>query len=116
VPAARCAPGGHERGLEISDMPSQSLQTRAPAGAQAAIADLAAIIPAMGSAASDDGLRIRAILGLPATWWQRSRFRAKLRTDLRDKPDLLRDIGIGVYEAQAEASRYFWEASILERR
>ena len=97
-------------------MPSQALQTRAPAGAQAAIADLAAVIPATAGVSGEDGFRIRAILGLPATWWQRSRFRAKLRADLRDKPDLLRDIGIGVYEAQAEASRYFWEALVLERR
>ncbi|UPJ61665.1 hypothetical protein IVB24_15735 [Bradyrhizobium sp. 192] len=59
---------------------------------------------------------IRAIVSLPATWWRRSRFRAELRADLRDKPELLRDIGIGVYDAQAEASRYFWEALIIERR
>jgi uncharacterized protein YjiS (DUF1127 family) len=29
-----------------------------------------------------------------------------LRADLRDKPDFLRDIGIGLHEAQAEASRF----------
>jgi len=73
-------------------------------------------MPATGLASDDGGLRIRAIFSLPATWWRRSRFRAELRADLRDKPELLRDIGIGVYEAQAEVSRYFWEALILERR
>jgi hypothetical protein len=33
-------------------------------------------------------------------------FRAELRADLRDKPDFLCDIGIGLHEAQAEASRF----------
>jgi len=102
--------------LEIPDMQSQALLTRAPARAQAAAADRAAVMPATGGASGDDGFRIRAILSLPATWWRRSRFRAGLRADLRENPDLLRDIGIGVYEAQAEASRYFWETLMLERR
>jgi uncharacterized protein YjiS (DUF1127 family) len=56
------------------------------------------------------------MLGLPATWWQRACFRAQLRADLRDKPDLLRDIGIGRHEAQAEASRFFWEPLLLKHR
>jgi uncharacterized protein YjiS (DUF1127 family) len=87
-----------------------------PARAQATVPDRAPVIPATRFPPNDDGLRIRAIFGLPVTWWQRSRFRAELGADLRDKPELLRDIGIGAYEAQAEASRFFWEAVILERR
>ncbi len=94
----------------------QALQTRTPSRAQAAVPDRAAVIPATGLASGDDRLGIRAIFSLPATWWRRARFRAELRADLRDKPELLRDIGIGVYEAQAEGSRFFWEALILERR
>jgi uncharacterized protein YjiS (DUF1127 family) len=64
----------------------------------------------------DDHLRFGAIFSLPATWWQRACFRAELRTDLRDKPDFLRDIGIDLHEAQAEASRFFWEPSRLKHR
>ena len=64
----------------------------------------------------DHHLRLAAIFSLPATWWQRSCFRAELRADLKDKPDFLRDIGIGLHEAQAEASRFFWEPSLLEQR
>jgi uncharacterized protein YjiS (DUF1127 family) len=56
-----------------------------------------------------DRLRLGAIFSLPATWWQRACFRAELRADLRSRPDFLRDIGIGLLEAQAEASRFFWE-------
>jgi uncharacterized protein YjiS (DUF1127 family) len=97
-------------------MRSQALPTRTPVKAQTAVLERAAVIPATGLASDEDGLRIRAIFSLPATWWRRSRFRAELRADIRDKPELLRDIGIGVYEAQAEVSRYFWEALILERR
>ncbi|MGY4314067.1 hypothetical protein [Bradyrhizobium sp. JR3.5] len=61
-----------------------------------------------------DHLRLGAIFSLPATWWQRACFRAELRADLRDKPDFLRDIGIGLREAQAETSRFFWEPSLLK--
>ncbi|MET4261279.1 uncharacterized protein YjiS (DUF1127 family) [Bradyrhizobium sp. S3.12.5] len=93
-------------------MRSQALQT----SAQAAVPDRATVIPATGSASGDNGFRIRAILSLPATWWQRSRFRTELRADLRDKPELLHDIGIGLHEAHAEASRFFWEAVLLQRR
>lgn len=93
-------------------MRSQALQTRA----QAAVPDRAAVIPPTGFTSRDNGLRIRAIVNLPATWWQRSRFRTELRADIREKPELLRDIGLGVHEAQAEASRFFWEAVILQRR
>ena len=64
----------------------------------------------------DDHLRLGAIFSLPAAWWQRACFRAELRADLRDKPDFLRDIGIGLHEAQAEASRFFWEPSLLKHR
>ncbi|MET3910492.1 uncharacterized protein YjiS (DUF1127 family) [Bradyrhizobium sp. S3.3.6] len=93
-------------------MRSQALQTNA----QAAVPDLAAVMPATGLASGDNGLRIRAILNLPATWWQRSRFRTELRADLGEKPELLHDIGIGLHDAQAEASRFFWEAVLLQRR
>jgi len=41
---------------------------------------------------------------------------AELRADIRDKPDFLRDIGIGLHEAQAEASRFFWEPLLLKHR
>jgi uncharacterized protein YjiS (DUF1127 family) len=64
----------------------------------------------------DDRLRLGAIFSLPATWWQRACFRAELRADLRDKPDFLRDIGFGLHEAQAEASRFFWEPLRLKHR
>jgi uncharacterized protein YjiS (DUF1127 family) len=63
-----------------------------------------------------DQLRLGAIFSLPATWWQRACFRAELRADLRDKPDFLRDIGIGLHEAQAEALRLFWEPLLLKHR
>jgi len=98
--------------LEIFDMQSQALRT----SAQAAVSGPAAVIPALGPTSGSNGLRIRALLNLPATWWQRSRFRTELRADLRENPELLRDIGIGVHEAQAEASRFFWEAVNLQRR
>jgi uncharacterized protein YjiS (DUF1127 family) len=64
----------------------------------------------------DDHLRLGAIFSLPATWWQRICFRAELRADIRDKPDFLRDIGISLYDAHAEASRFFWEPWLLKRR
>ena len=66
-----------------------------------------------------DHLRLGAIfspLATLATWWQRACFRAELRADLRDKPDFLHDIGIGRHEAQAEASRFFWEPLLLKHR
>lgn len=84
--------------------------------AQAAVSDRTAVMRATGFDPGDDALGIRAILSLPATWWQRARFRAELRADLRDRPEFLRDIGIGLHEAQVEASRFFWEALILENR
>jgi uncharacterized protein YjiS (DUF1127 family) len=60
--------------------------------------------------------RIAAILALPSIWWQRARFRARLRADLRDNADFLDDIGIGAHEAQAEASRLFWERTVLKHQ
>jgi len=66
--------------------------------------------------AGDDDLHLGAIFALPAMWRQRTRFRAELRADIRDRPDFLRDIGIGLYEAHAEASRFFWEPWLLKRR
>lgn len=66
--------------------------------------------------AGDDDLHLGAIFTLPAMWRQRTRFRAELRADIRDRPDFLRDIGIGLYEAHAEASRFFWEPWLLKRR
>ena len=74
---------------------------------------------ALADAGFDSGnydLRIGAIFRLPAIWWQRARFRARLRADLRDNPDFLRDIGIGAYEARVELSRSFWEPIKLRRR
>jgi uncharacterized protein YjiS (DUF1127 family) len=64
----------------------------------------------------DDHLRLGAIFSLPATWRQRACFRAELRADIRDKPDFLGDIGIDLYEAQSEASRFFWEPLLLKHR
>jgi len=63
-----------------------------------------------------DHLRLGAIFSLPGTWWQRACFRAELRADIRDKPDFLRDIGIGPCEAHAEASRSFCEPLLLKLR
>jgi uncharacterized protein YjiS (DUF1127 family) len=64
----------------------------------------------------EDHLRLGAIFSVLATWWQRACFRAELRADLTDKPDFLHDIGIGLQEAQAEASRFFWEPLLLTNR
>lgn len=60
-------------------------------------------------------MRAAAVVWLPVTWWKRARFRAQLREDLADA-DLLRDIGISVVEAQAEAARFFWEPIELTSR
>ena len=97
-------------------MRSQALQRRKPSAAQAAAPGRPAVIPATQFESGDDHLRLGAIFSLPATWWQRACFRAELRADTRDKPDFLRDIGIGVHEAQAEASRFFWEPLLLKHR
>lgn len=58
---------------------------------------------------------LRAILRLPATWWQRIRFRAQLRADMVDAADFLHDIGIDLFDAQVEAMRFFWEPVTLMR-
>jgi uncharacterized protein YjiS (DUF1127 family) len=52
----------------------------------------------------------------PETWWRRARFRAKLRADLEVGPEFLRDVGIDLCEAQAEAMRFFWEPVRLKPR
>jgi uncharacterized protein YjiS (DUF1127 family) len=65
---------------------------------------------------ADDQLRLGAIVSLAVTWWQRACFRAELRANLGDKFDFLREIGIGLHEAQAEASRFFWEPLLLKHR
>jgi uncharacterized protein YjiS (DUF1127 family) len=96
-------------------MRSQVIQKRAPLRAQAATPERPVAFPGAGFASGYD-LHVRAIFGLPVTWWQRTSFRAKLRADLKDKSDFLRDIGIEVHEAQAEASRLFWEPITLKRR
>jgi uncharacterized protein YjiS (DUF1127 family) len=96
-------------------MRSQVIQKRAPLRAQAAAPERPVAFPGAGFASGYD-LHVRAIFGLPVTWWQRASFRAKLRADLKDKSDFLRDIGIEVHEAQAEASRLFWEPITLKRR
>ncbi|WP_129272892.1 hypothetical protein [Bradyrhizobium betae] len=54
-----------------------------------------------------------AFLALPWLWRQRAAFRAELLADLRERPDFLEDIGIGVHEAQVEAVRFFWEPTWL---
>jgi uncharacterized protein YjiS (DUF1127 family) len=61
-------------------------------------------------------LRILAIFRHLATWRQRARFRAQLRTDIEGAADLLRDIGIDVAGAQIEAQRFFWQPIALKRR
>ena len=48
-----------------------------------------------------------SIFLLPATWRRRARFRKQLRADIANAPDFLRDIGIDMPEAQAEAMRFF---------
>jgi uncharacterized protein YjiS (DUF1127 family) len=60
-------------------------------------------------------LRIPAIFRLPAIWWQRVHFRARLRADIAEAADFLHDIGINLFEAQAEAVRFFWEPITLMR-
>jgi len=57
-----------------------------------------------------------SIFLLPATWRRRARFREQLRADIENAPDFLRDIGIDVPEAQAEAMRFFWEPVKLQRK
>jgi uncharacterized protein YjiS (DUF1127 family) len=69
-----------------------------------------------GFAPGHDDLRIGAIFRLPAIWWRRAHFRAKLRADLSDRSDFLRDVGISMYEARVEGARYFWEPIKLKRR
>jgi len=39
-----------------------------------------------------------------------------LRSDIENAPDFLRDIGIDVPQAQAEAMRFFWEPVKLQRK
>jgi uncharacterized protein YjiS (DUF1127 family) len=60
-------------------------------------------------------LRIPAIFRLPAIWWQRVHFRAQLRADIAEAADFLHDIGINLFDAQAEAVRFFWEPITLMR-
>ena len=74
-----------------------------------------AIAVGAGFASGGYDLRIPAILGLPLTWWDRACFRSKLRADIRDRSDFLRDIGIDVLEAHAEACRFFWQPITLKR-
>jgi uncharacterized protein YjiS (DUF1127 family) len=84
--------------------------------AQAASPERRAVIRNSEFAASIDKLRIVTIFALPGIWRQRACFRARLRADLRDNADFLHDIGIPVHEAQAEASRFFWEPVVLKPR
>jgi uncharacterized protein YjiS (DUF1127 family) len=60
------------------------------------------------------GLPLPSIFRLPLIWVERARFRARLREDLKNEPYLLRDIGIRVCDAQAEAARFFWEPVLLK--
>jgi uncharacterized protein YjiS (DUF1127 family) len=57
----------------------------------------------------------RVLFILLLIWLERSCFRAKLRADLEEDPNLLRDIGISLHEAKLEATRPFWEPVILTR-
>jgi uncharacterized protein YjiS (DUF1127 family) len=57
-----------------------------------------------------------SLVPLPATWRRRARFREQLRADIANAPDFLRDIGVDVLEAQAEAMRVFWEPIKLQRK
>src|SRR5882757_8170197 len=101
--------------VEIAtNMRSQAIQRRAPLRAQAAVPERPLARPGAGFLSGDYDLHVRAIVRLPATWWQRACFRARLRADLKDKSDFLRDIG--VHEAQAEASRFFREPIMLKRQ
>lgn len=54
------------------------------------------------------------IFRLPLIWVERARFRARLREDLENEPNLLRDIGIEVCDAEAETARFFWEPVLLK--
>jgi uncharacterized protein YjiS (DUF1127 family) len=57
-----------------------------------------------------------APLSLSAAWYRRARLRAELATDLRERPDYLRDIGICEHAARREAVRFFWEPVLLKHR
>ncbi|MEH2475957.1 uncharacterized protein YjiS (DUF1127 family) [Nitrobacteraceae bacterium AZCC 2161] len=70
---------------------------------------------ALASTATIFVAALRAIFRLPATWRQRIRFRAQLRADMVDAADFLHDIGIDLFDAQAEALRFFWEPITLMR-
>jgi uncharacterized protein YjiS (DUF1127 family) len=59
-------------------------------------------------------LPLPVIFHLPVIWAERARFRARLLEDLKNEPYLLRDIGINVCDAQAEAARFFWEPVLLK--
>ena len=59
-------------------------------------------------------LLLPSIFRLPLIWVERAHFRARLRDDLKNEPYLLRDIGIRVGDAQAEAVRFFWEPVLLK--
>lgn len=59
---------------------------------------------------------LAAMAKLPLCWFERASFRAKLRANLKDDPELLRDIGISLHEGRMEAVRLFWEPIILTRR
>ncbi|MCC8953072.1 hypothetical protein H8B02_06210 [Bradyrhizobium sp. Pear77] len=60
------------------------------------------------------GLPLPIIFRLPLIWLERAHFRARLREDIKSDPYLLRDIGIRVDDAQAEAVRFFWEPVLLK--
>ncbi|WP_448029107.1 hypothetical protein [Bradyrhizobium liaoningense] len=61
------------------------------------------------------GHAVHPIARLPFTWWERACFRSKLRADIRDRSDFLRDIGVDMFEAHAEACRFFWQPITLKR-
>lgn len=61
-------------------------------------------------------LWLETMFRLPITWWQRAGFRTQLRADLKERADLLHDLGFNLADAQAEARRFFWESVVLTRQ
>ena len=90
-------------------------EARTELRAQAAASDRQMAMAGTTFDSGDHDLRIPAILELPLTWWERACFRSKLRADIRDRSDFLRDIGIDVLEAHAEVCRFFWQPITLKR-
>jgi uncharacterized protein YjiS (DUF1127 family) len=65
---------------------------------------------------SEFARRQLAPVSIFVTWYRRSRLRAELAADLKERPEFLRDIGICEYQARSEAVRFFWEPVLLKHR